>query len=47
MTYGHFFIGSVSAQKPNNKTTLIVALVAFAVTLLIILVGIVWIKKIR
>lgn len=47
MTYGHFFIGSVSAQKPNNKTTLIVAVVVSAVTLLVILVGIVWIKKTR
>ena len=47
MIYGHFFIGSLSTQKRNNKTTLILAVVASVVTFLIILVGIVWIRKIR
>ena len=47
MKYRHFFIGSISAEEPNNKTTLILAAVVSTVPLMIILVTIIWIRKFR
>ena len=47
MKYRHFFTGSISAEEPNNKTTLILAAVASTVALMITLVTIFWIRRFR